>query len=385
MRVSPKRNIKGSLRNLVLLICCLIYAPIRGLAKRSTRKPKRICIIQMAHFGDMICTTPMFRAVKQTYPNAQLIVIGNAINKQVLLGNPDISEYIVWENKFRAFISKLHSLNLDFAVTTGPDFVGLAVLFLAGVPHIAVPRLEKGSSPLETKPYRLLCQLAYVVPPFFTSYVPREYLRLLEPIGIKTSDTRKYVYYSPEALTSACQKLHLSLIGKRSFTIIAPGTGHKAKRWPAERFAAVAEYIVAQYMPVAVVGSESDAEVVENMMANITHPDVINFGGNLSIEELKAFVSRASLFVSGDTGPIYIAEALGIPTIDIVGPASDTAQPPIGPKNIVLVPPRKKPTLEGFNTRIFDPIETKRQAEATTIEEVTKAVDVLIMKIRHSH
>ena len=114
------------------------------------------------------------------------------------------------------------------------------------------------------------------------------------------------------------------------------------------------------------------------MMKNIKHRDVVNLCEQFQLDELKAFVSKSSLFISGDTGPLYIAEAFGIPTIDIVGPASHTAQPPISNKHLVLVPDRDAPTMTMFDTRVIDKVETKRQAEATTVDEVIAAVNILL-------
>lgn len=371
-----------SVQNLLLLLAALLYAPIRGSARKKVLTPKRIIIIQMAHLGDMVCTTPMFRAMKELYPQSKVYVAGSSLNSTILQGNPDVDGYIVWSNKIREMILAIRALQCDFGVVTGPNFTGLATLFLSGVPTIVAPKVVGEKIPLETKPYRLLRRWVHLESHVLGQYAPREYLKLLSPIGVTTTNTKKYVFFSDEALKSVLSKIVSSKIGARKFTIIAPGAGHPAKRWPAERFAKVADYIATNYMPVVVIGSPKDAEDVTTMMEKVTNNDVVDFSGESSIDELKAIVSRASLFVSVDTGPLYIAESFGVPTIDIVGPASETVQPPIGPKNIVLVPKRKYPTMTMFHTRVIDPVETKRQAEATTVEEVIKAVDTLMRDIK---
>jgi len=370
-----------SLQNFILLFFCFVYASIRGSARRAIDKPRRICVIQMAQFGDMICTTPVFRAIKRTYPQAQLLVVGNELNREVVQGNPDIDEYLIWNHKPLSLACTLRALRCDFAVTTSPNFIGLAILFLAGVPLIAVPRLVGNKTPLETRPYRILRVFAHIVPHIFDAYAPKQYLRLLEPIGIYSDDTRKHVYYLPGALSSIRQKLIDVGLGAPMFAVVMPGTGHPAKRWPPERFAAVAEHIARRHMPVVVTGGISDRVEVNTMMSHVTNSTVLDLSGQFSIEELKALIGQASLFVSGDTGPLYIAEALNVPTVDIVGPASDTAQPPKGPRHVVIAPPRTTPAMTVFDTRVIDPQETKRQAEATQVSEVTKAIDELIVKV----
>ncbi len=53
---------------------------------------KNVAVIQMAKLGDMVCTTPMFRAIKLAHPEWRLIVVGNLINKNLLSYNNDIDE-----------------------------------------------------------------------------------------------------------------------------------------------------------------------------------------------------------------------------------------------------------------------------------------------------
>lgn len=366
------------LDNLFVLLRCFLHALHRGRATRAPKEPKNICIIQTAQLGDMVCTTPMFRAVKEKYPHAKLTVVGAAINKEVLAGNPDVNEYLVWESDVAKMTGLLRDRKFDFACTTSPNFPGVAALYLAGVPCIAAAQFVGGLSPLETTSLRLARWLVLAMPHRYLAYAPREYLRLLEPIGIHADDTSKYVYFTKEAEHSAMQKLRESVIEERPFAIVMPGAGNKVKRWPPERFAAVADYIAQKYMPVAVVGSTGDRDEVSQMLAAAASADVASFSEQLSIEELKALVSKSSLFVSGDTGPLYFAEAFGVPTIDIVGPAGETVQPPISPRNIVLVPQREHPAIYTMNTRVYDADEAKRQAEATTIEEVRAAIDTLL-------
>ena len=54
--------------------------------------PQTIGIFQMAKLGDMICTTPLIRATRNAFPTARIFVIGNALNAEVLAGNPDFSD-----------------------------------------------------------------------------------------------------------------------------------------------------------------------------------------------------------------------------------------------------------------------------------------------------
>ena len=102
-------------------------------------------------------------------------------------------------------------------------------------------------------------------------------------------------------------------------------------------------------------------------------------GEELSIDELKAFITQARLFISVDTGPIYIAEAFGVATIDITGPIDENEQPPISSQNLVVIPRnRQKPELFVMNAKKYNKEEALRQVQSITVGDVTSAIDSLL-------
>ena len=145
-------------------------------------------------------------------------------------------------------------------------------------------------------------RLVHVEPHRMGHYAPREYLRLLEPLGIRTDDTRKHLSYSDTARKSVATFLRVHSLTKSQFAVISPAAGNKVKNWPADRFARVAEYLVSKGLPVVVIGGKRDKEETELMMREVRKKDrIIDASQEFSIDELKAFVAQAALFVSVDT------------------------------------------------------------------------------------
>ena len=134
---------KFKIKGIFIFLLCFFYFVFKGKADKKIPVLKKIAIMQTAKLGDMVCTTPMFRAVKEKYPEVKVFVMGNKTNKELLDGNPDVNEYIIWENNFWELIKKLKREKIDFACSTHPNFWGLAMLYLAGVPLIAVPAIKK--------------------------------------------------------------------------------------------------------------------------------------------------------------------------------------------------------------------------------------------------
>ncbi len=174
--------------------------------------------------------------------------------------------------------------------------------------------------------------------------------------------------------------------GVRVVLLIAPGTGeNRVKLWGRDKFAALADHLHRKHRAiVAIIGGAGDAREAEEMVSflNPATP-FINTCGRFTIDELKAFIARLSLFISVDTGPIYIAEAFRVPTIDIVGPVDEREQPPRGKRHVAVVPPsRTRAELYVMNSRAHDAAEARRQSDAISAEAVIAAADELIGRLQ---
>ncbi len=367
-------------QNLGMLVVAYWYALLHGKAIGVPRDPQTILVAQTAKLGDMICATPVFRALRAKYPNARIIVMGDSLNREILAGNTDVDDYVVNGRGFYALVRAVRALRVNIGYVLVPDSIALAAVFLGGAQLVIAPKVVGGYCPWQTKTYRLLRWLVRSVPHRMGHYAPREYLKLLEPLGIHTEDTTKHLNYSDEARKNAGVFLRAHGLTEKKFAIISPSAGNKIKNWPADRFARVAEHLVSKGFPVVVIGGPRDKSEVAAMMGAVEKPgNIIDALERFSIDELKAFIAQAGLFVSVDTGPIYIAEAFDVPTVDIVGPMDEREQPPVGKNHKVVVSPRSAAAIHIMNARVYDEQEARRQTEAISVEMVCEAGDGFFM------
>ena len=362
----------------IKLLAIFIFAILARLFTSKTKRPiKKIVIIQMAKMGDMVCTTPLFKAVKEKYPECELIVVGNKVNGELLENDIYIDKYIVFDG-IRNVVNKLKSERIDYGATAGPGFVNLAVLFLSFIPQISTPRITNGISPYEDIWYKALRLFCVTVDHKMRHYTPREYLRLLLPINISSDDTRKNLFFSEIAEKNIESDLSNMKIMKGDFFVcIAPGAGNKIKQWPSRNFSEVAEYIRDKYgKKILVIGSGKDKNEVDELFLNLKNKEnVFNLSSKLNLDELKALISMAGLFISVDTGPIYIAEAFNVSTINIIGPVDENEQSPKGEGHITIVPKRERAEIFVMDTVNYDESECIKQSESIKIEEVKEAID----------
>jgi len=370
---------------LVKWYMCIRLALASFGMEKMTIGSNKIVVFQMAKLGDMVCTTPLFRAIRTSFPNAEITVVGNTINRAIVEGSTDVDTYIAFTN-ISDMIAEIRSHSFDTCIITGPDIVSLYIAQRAGIPTVIVPSIQKGLSPNADIRYRIASKSACTVSYTEGAYMPGQYLRLLEPLGVTSSDTTKHLRYSPEAERSA-STLMQGLGIKDSLVVgLTPVAGNKIKEWPPERFAKIAEYLRNVYgAHVLILGTKADESTIVRMQSALQSQEKIHFlHGQVSIDELKALIATINLFVASDTGPIYIAEAFGIPTIDIVGPVDEREQPPRGEFHRVVVPKRASAVLTVMNAKRYNVTEARRQAEATTVAEVCAEIDSLMYKLSYA-
>jgi len=121
--------------------------------------------------------------------------------------------------------------------------------------------------------------------------------------------------------------------GLEDFALLSPGGGWGAKLWPPENYGEVARALGREGLPSLInfgPGEEELAETVERSSAGAAHPMCCSLG------ELIALTRRASLFIGGDSGPMHLAAALGVPVVAIFGPTDPARSGPYGTRSAVL-------------------------------------------------
>ncbi len=109
------------------------------------------------------------------------------------------------------------------------------------------------------------------------------------------------------------------------FALLAPGAAaHRpAKRWPAERFGALAALLVERGLTPVVIGTAAEAPLAAVILAAC--PQAVDLTGRTAMVELGPIAARASLAVGNDTGPMHLAAALGCPCLVLFSGESDPA------------------------------------------------------------
>ena len=124
---------------------------------------------------------------------------------------------------------------------------------------------------------------------------------------------------SQEAMQAYLQQELPESLG-RPLLAVAPGARWSTKRWPVERFAAVAQELAqAQQATVVVLGSAEERRLAQELCQRLSVP-VLNSTGKLSLMHTAALLQQCQLLLSNDSGLMHMATALRVPVVAIFGP-----------------------------------------------------------------
>jgi lipopolysaccharide export system permease protein len=141
-------------------------------------------------------------------------------------------------------------------------------------------------------------------------------------------------------------KLHIDDRARREAAAVAgdgpllalgPGANFIGKRWPPDRFSALARDLVngpLAGLPVLLLGAPEDAPIAAEIVAAVAADGirVVDAAGKLDLLAAAAALERAALFVGNDSGLMHIAAAVGAPTLGLFGPSDERVYGPWGPR-----------------------------------------------------
>lgn len=317
-----------------------------GTKKILSGKKLNILIFQTPRIGDMVCSTPVFREIKKIYPESRITVLGEKNALGILAANPYVDEIIVYEPfsllSFFYALFYLRGEKFTHSINFFPSLSPNILPFWLGIPEricatTESPKLSIGIlSPFvnKTKVYKK------------DDYAPEHHLKLLEFLNIKNPDPKREFFFTGESIEKIQNYFKgLNLSGSEKLVGISINCDKKFREWPKGKFIRLIKMIRTKSdATVFLIGGEKDRNDVEEVISKIGSDNkIFNAVGLFKISEIGVFLKKLDLFISVDTGPLYIADAVGVPTIDIIGPSNPKNQSPVGKTIIVKSRHNAKP------------------------------------------
>ena len=283
---------------------------------------RRILLIRLDNLGDVLLTTPAFRAVRRALPEAHLTLLAGRAGCEIGQLNPDIDETLLYQAPnedvyFRlpqdparelAVVERLEERNFDAAViftSYKQSALPAAYLcYLAGIPIRAAGSFE-GPGSLLTHRHRY----EETVPP---KHETLRGLELTQSLGFPVVEPEMVLVPREEDEEGAARLLERQ--GVESFALVHPGASASSRTYPQERYREVVEELAKQSgLPVLVTGGPDE----EDLARRVAGPSGIALGGETSFGEFAALVGRAAVVVTNNTGTTHVASALKRPVVTV--------------------------------------------------------------------
>jgi ADP-heptose:LPS heptosyltransferase len=256
-----------------------------------------VLILRALGLGDLLTAVPALRALRDALPDHRNVLAAPAYLAP--LG--------------------LHTGAVDDVVAAAP----LAPLDLEVRPDIAVNLHGRGPEShrilMATRPQRLIAFAHPDLPG--TDGAPRwrpheheiaRWCRMLEESGIPADSSRVDLAPPPRSIPARAM----------GATIVHPGAGSQARRWPAERWAEVARAEASSGLQVLITGAAHERALALQVARLAGMDEGVVLAGHTDVMDLAAVVATAGRVLCADTGIAHLATAFGTPSVVLFGPTS---------------------------------------------------------------
>lgn len=295
-----------------------------------TSSPKSILVVRLDALGDLVLTTPVFRALKRSYPSARLTVVAQSAYASILASNPYIDELLfvrAARNKLlpkilrnlvgvcRLYRTELRSRSFDLAISPrwDTDEHHATLLCLLARAAIRVGYAEKTSA--GKRSYNRSFDRAFDIclGPGPLQHEMLRNLAVVAAVGGQVRDDSLDVHLTDEDRRIAQMQLAGSPPGSLR---VALGIGAQSpgRRWPLERYAACVRELAKDFrLQVVITCAPSEHEDALSLATMIKSPGVISDAPN--IRETCAALEQCDAYLGNDTGAAHLAAAMGCATV----------------------------------------------------------------------
>lgn len=287
----------------------------------------RILLLAMLPIGDTLFVTPTIRALRARYPRARIVALTRSSSAPLLKCVGDLDQVLVlpvgadWQGPLALthLLTYLRVQRFDVAVDfTSPAFKWVSMA--AAIPFRTYMKFDRAwwFVPRDHRHWRFT---------HATSHYYNCATELDLPPWNEVDHTPRFTVPA-KAREEARQFLakHDIATGARNapVVIIHPGGAGLSgiKRWPADRFAEVADALATRWgARIVLVGGPDEAALDKRVAALMSSPAVVAAGA-LSLLGTAALLEAADLFIGNDSGPLHLSAAVGTAFVGVFGPTS---------------------------------------------------------------
>ncbi|MEJ6489018.1 glycosyltransferase family 9 protein [Leucobacter sp. USCH14] len=295
--------------------------PVVGVPREQLEGVRKIAVLRGGGIGDLLFALPAITALSAAYPEAEVTLLG-APSARLLEGRAGAPHRVV-ELPIAEGVHEREGVAADpaaverFLADQREEGYDLAAQLHGGGRFSNPFLVELGARcTIGTRTDDAL-ELDRSLPYVYFQHEVMRWLEVVALVGAPPVDLEPRLAVTPAEVDRGRERLG----GASGPTVVVhPGATDPRRRWPAERFGAVAAELTRSGVRVAVIGDASerslaDAVVAAAVAAGAAAP--INLAGELPFGDLPGVLAAADLCVANDSGPRHLAQAVGTTTASV--------------------------------------------------------------------
>jgi heptosyltransferase II len=315
----------------------LLFLRLKLISRNKSSKC-HILVIQTAKIGDVICTTPIFREIKHNRPDAKLTVLCSSVTAPLLELNPHVDSTLVFDTKTLAGIGGkfqlaqlLNAQKVDISICLSPNLAFLLIPLWVGI-STRVSVLPNFSGLTYTLSERFLTHsVKHHQGRLFVDTMLMALTQLAFDVRLRHKEV-----FSRDGSEAKVRAL-LGPLRTSGLIGIGIGSGNKLKSLSQNTLENLIRLILEKTdRDVVLIGSGEDQHTSDALCRIFTSARVLNTVNRLALQELPALLERLTAYVGVDSGVTYMADAVGTPLVDIMGPADPEDQRPTGERAKIM-------------------------------------------------
>ena len=337
----PGLQIYAKRERMLVAAADAVLAPLRWFRGRAPQVvPKRILLLRLERIGDLLMTLDAIAAARAAWPNATIDLAVGSWNRDLAKLIPGLRNVITIDvpwlardgqgDSWSTLRSRARSWRrqYDLVINFEPDIRSNYLAWLSGAPTRAGYWTGGGGAfmteALAFEPavhvadnsLRLIRHAAGAVPGAAITSAPAH---LSVP---------KDVRENAAALLTTMSRPHVG---------VHVSGGRESKQWHLDRFAQVARRLAeSRGATIVLTGSAADRKMVDTVREQLNGVAVVDVAGKMDLPTLAGLMANLDVLVTGDTGPMHVASAVGTPVVALFGPADPRRYGPRSPRQRII-------------------------------------------------
>jgi heptosyltransferase-2 len=267
-----------------------------------------VLLVRFSSIGDILLTTPLVRVLRRRHPDARLVFVTKRAHVPLVADNPHLSSVVALEpgESLTHLAARLRPIGATHGLDLHGSLRSRALRLLVPGSWSGYRRRRVARSLLIALKHDLYGD---PVP------VAERYFEAARRLDVAPDDGPPEFHLGAGAGDRVARWLAEQGLADTPLAALAPGAAHATKRWPIAHWIALAERLRAAGLTSVVVGGPDDRGAAQQLSGH-AH----GAAGALSLQETGALLARARVAISGDTGVMHMATAVGTPVIALFGP-----------------------------------------------------------------